>query len=70
MHFFPGDCLFTIQAKILGLKTVGLCGRRNKQQHDHGESNPLTPHTGWVPPKCWAVWLSEDLRVRSQSEEL
>lgn len=54
---------------MLGLKTVGLCGWRNKQQHDHGESNPATPHAGWIPSKRWAVWLSEDLRVRSVPEE-
>lgn len=55
---------------MLGPKTAGLCGRKNKQQHDHGESNPLTPCMGWVPSKHRIVWLSEDLKVRSDTEEL
>lgn len=55
---------------MLGLKTVGLCGWRNKQRQDRGEPNPLTLHVGWIQSKCWALWLSRDLRVNSVPEEL
>lgn len=47
---------------MLGLKT-GFVRVENKQQRNHGESNPPTPQVSWIPSKCWTVWLSEDLRI-------